>query len=119
MPLESLPDRFGDVHEELDKAVNEATPDWNNIPNQFTLPFAQILLSYIVHNSNGELDPKYLLLHESKRLIDAHQELRDMLVSAWERRSYRKIRNLGMYPFPLSIYLIPTCASGGFVSQPF
>ena len=83
MPLESLPDRFGDVHEELDKAVNEATLYLEDVPNAaFVLSFLHLLLHYIVHRSNGELDPKYLLHEESKRLIEAHQELRDLLVSA-------------------------------------
>ena len=118
MPLESLPDRFGDAtHEELDKAVNKAAlAGWSNLPNPFVVPsFEQNLISYIVRHSKGELDPRYRLLEENETLIEAHQELRDMLVSAWERRSYREIRNLGTYPFPLSICLISTCVSDEFV----
>ena len=120
MPLESLPDRFGEAtHDELDKAVNKAAQAWNNLPNPFILPFEHTLLSYIVRHSKGYLDPKYRLLEENETLIEANAELRDMLVSAWESKSYCKVRNLGAYTFPLSICLICTWVSDGLVSQPF
>ena len=89
MPLQILPDRFGEAkHKELDKAVNAATQHFNAFSAQQMLPFQQYLLTHIVAASNGELDLKIAI--SGQTLIDTYgSELRDMLSSAWERKSYR------------------------------
>jgi len=95
MPLDSLPDRFDAVtHDELDRAVDKAAS--KALSGSLVLPIHYFaLLHYIVKHSKGDLDPKYMVLEEAEALIDTYGEVQDMLVSAWERRSYREIRNLG------------------------
>ena len=95
MPLETLPDRFDDAtHQELDRAVNEAASDALSGPLISPIQY-YYLLNHIVGHSKDDLDPKYLMIKEAKSLIVNCEELQDMLSSAWERRSYREIRNLG------------------------
>ena len=90
MPLEVLPDRFGKAkHEELDKAVNAA---FGAFSAQQILCLQHLLLSYIVATSNDELDPKLSSPTATETLINTHHEdLRDMLSLAWERKSYSDI----------------------------
>ena len=96
MPLQILPDRFGEAkHEELDMAVNAATQHFNAFSAQQMLPFQQYLLTHIVAASNGELNPKFNSPMVTETLINAYEDLRAMLSSAWERKSYCDIRNLG------------------------
>ena len=106
MPLETLPDRFDDAtHQELDRAVNKAASDALSGPLILPIQY-YYLFNLIVGHSKDDLDPKYLLNSEAKSLIDNCEELQGMLSSAWERRSYREIRNLGgCLPFILIIHL--------------
>jgi len=95
MPLESLPDRFdATTHDERDRAVDKAGS--KTLSGSLILPIQYIvLLNYIAWHSKGDLDPKCIALEEAEALIDTYGELKDMLASAWQRRSYREIRNLG------------------------
>jgi len=95
MPLESLRvlDRFDDAtHLKLDKSVNEAVEGLSDL---VPLSNYAVLLNTIIARSENALDRQYLDMLAATKLIKTHGELRDMLVSAWERRSYREIRNLG------------------------
>ena len=95
MPLQILPDRFGEAkHKELDKAVNEAMEGLYG-PHVPILLLTILLLTCIVDTSNGELDPKFATPGATKTLINTYEDLRAMLSSAWERKSYCDIRNLG------------------------
>ena len=90
MPLQILPDRFSEAkHKELDKAVNEA------MEGLYGPRVPIFLLTCIVAASNGELDPKFNSPMVTETLINAYEDLRAMLSSAWERKSYCDIRNLG------------------------
>ena len=105
MPLEQLPDRFDDAtHHELDRAVDDAASQTLFGPLISPLEY-RALLTYIVLHSKGDLDPKYNVLPAAGALINTYGELHDMLSSAWEQRSYRKIRNLGARPPPKSIMI--------------
>lgn len=102
MSLETVPDFFDDTaHQELDRMVNKAAEsDALVMPN---LGF--LLLYHIVVHSNGDLDPKYLDNKQARLLINRYGALQDMLSSAWARKSYREIRNLGPCPpSPSNIY---------------
>ena len=99
MPLatESLPDRFdAATHRELDRAVDSKAVE-DHLGDASVLgsnPEYFALLHAIIENSNGDLDTKYLDWGQAKKLI-TQGELRDVLNSAWERKSYREVRNLG------------------------
>ena len=98
MPLESLPDRLDDAtHGKLDKAVNESVEEDiadTDSEDLSARDHAQLLSAIIEHCDN--LDSKYVGLGQTKKLIKTHGELRAMLDSAWKRKSYREIRNLGV-----------------------
>ena len=96
MPLESLPDRLDDAtHDELDKAVEQAVEDDLADGSDLGSSLQYVaLLNAIVAHSKG-MDRKYLDMKEAKKLIKTHGELGAMLDSAWKRKSYREIRNLG------------------------
>jgi hypothetical protein len=95
MPLETLPDRLDDAtHDGLDKAVNETVEEDITDTEDLSALHHAHLLSAIIEHCDG-LDSKYVGPGQAKRLIKTHGELRAMLTSAWRRRSYREIRNLG------------------------
>jgi hypothetical protein len=95
MPLETLPDPLDDAtHDGLDKAVNETVEDDITDAEDLSARDHAQLLSAIIENCD-DLDNKYVGLGQAKRMIKTHGELRVMLTSAWRRKSYREIRNLG------------------------
>ena len=100
MPLETLPDRLDDAtHDELDKAVNETIEEDITDADDLSPRDSAQLLSAIIEHCD-DLDSKYGLLGQTKKLIKTHGELRVMLASAWKHKSYRKIRNLGACLLP-------------------
>ena len=104
MPLESLPDPFEDVtHQELDRAVNEAASRGLSGPLISPIQYYYLFNHIVGYLPKDDLDTKYLLGREAETLIDNCGELRDMLSSAWERKSYREIRNLGVRLLSISI----------------
>jgi hypothetical protein len=107
MPLETLPDPLDDAtHDGLDKAVNETVEDDITDAEDLSVRDHAQLLSAIIENCD-DLDSKYGLLGQAKRMIKTHGELRAMLTSAWRRKSYREIRNLGAcLRFAPIIYLL-------------
>jgi hypothetical protein len=52
------------------------------------------LLSSIVSNSEGRLDPKYENIKAAQELLQYHPELKEGLKSAWMRGKFERIRNL-------------------------
>ena len=100
-PLKTLPDRFDvSTHHELDRAVYIEAVEGvlGDVSDLSTNPiYYGALLNAIVENSNGDLDTKYLNMRQANKLVNTYGELRDMLDSAWTNKSYREIRNLGMY----------------------
>ena len=96
MPLESLPDRFDDAtHGKLDKAVNETVEEDITDAEDLSVRDHAHLLSAIIEHCD-DLDNKYIGPGQGKTLIKTHGEIRAMLDSAWKRKSYREIRNLGV-----------------------
>ena len=95
MPLEILPDHFDDAtHNELDKAVNETVEEDIAETEDLSALHRSHLLSTIIEHCD-DLDSKYGLPGQAKKLIKTHGELRAMLASAWKHKSYRDIRSLG------------------------
>jgi len=97
MPLESVPDLFDDAtHNELDRAVEKAIEDDLADVSDLCANWQYVtVINAIIEYSNGTLDKKHTGLEPPKNLIKTHEELRAMLSSAWRRKSYREIRNLG------------------------
>ncbi|KAG9310693.1 hypothetical protein JVU11DRAFT_9287 [Chiua virens] len=97
MPLQSLPDCFDlATHQELDRAVNEDISDVFTVIEHLSPSDYIILLVAIVRHSRGDLDSKYLAFSDAKKLMTTYGELRSMLASARELKSYREIRNLAI-----------------------
>ena len=93
MPLETLPNRFDDAtHDKLDKTVNEVVDIAD--PEDLSAGAHAYLLGAIVDNCDG-LNKEYLRPAHVKKLFATYEGLRPMLASAWRRKSYREIRNLG------------------------
>jgi hypothetical protein len=108
MPLETLPDPLDDAtHDEFDKVVNETVEEDITDAEDLSVRDHVQLLNAIVAHSEG-MDRKYLDMKEAKQLIKTHGGLRVMLTSAWRRKSYREIRNLGacLRSFVPIIYLL-------------
>ena len=101
MPLDNLPDLFDDAtHNDLDRAVETAVEDdLGDVSDLSSNLQYRILLNAIIAQCE-EMNKKYLILGEAKNLISTQEELRTMLASAWKRKSYRKIRNLGACLLP-------------------
>ena len=118
MPLETVPDPFDDaIHSELDREVEKAVEDdLGDVPDLSTnLHYVAVLNAVVAHGK--EMDRKYTIMDEAKNLIKTTEELRPMLASAWRRKSYREIRNLGWcLRFVLVIYSPTNCCS---ICQPF
>ena len=96
MPLETLPDRFNDTtHDELDEAVDGAIEEDITDENLSARDMAQLLGAIIEHCD--DLGRKYVSMAKAKKMIQTHGELRAMLTSAWRHKSYREIRNLGVW----------------------
>ena len=110
MPLDSLPDLFDDVtHNDLDMAVETAVEDdLGDVSDLSSNLQYRILLNEIIAQCE-EMNKKYLILGEAKNLINTQEELRTMLASAWKRKSYREIRNLGACLPRAIIYLLTSC----------
>ena len=96
MPLETVPDLLDDAtHNELDRAVEKAVEDGLGDVSELSSNFqCRILLNAIIEHSK-DMDRKYLGMEEARNLINAKEELRPILASAWRRKSFREIRNLG------------------------
>jgi hypothetical protein len=88
MSLKSVPDFLTDEdHARMDEAVKEAMENW---------PIVDVLLlGEIVARSEGQLNQKYKEIDNVKALIKENPELSKMLKTAWEKRQFRDIRNLG------------------------
>lgn len=97
MLLDNSPDRFdAATRDELDRAVNDAVQVLlGDVSVLNSILQYGLLLNAIIGHSNDHLDTKYLGMQHAKKLIDTHGELRGMLDSAWESKSYREIRELG------------------------
>ena len=118
MPLESVPDLFDDVtHNELDRAVEKAVEDdLGDVSDLSSNLQCRILLNAIVARGK-DMERKYLDMEEAKHLIKTKEELPPMLVSAWRRKSFREIRNLGAcLRFMPVIYSLTSCY---LIHQPF
>lgn len=114
VPLESFPELFDDeTHERLDKAVNEAD-DFDSLSGDWR---HRVLLTTMV--ALGEdMDRKYINGQEEKMAVNTHGGLRDVLSFAWERKTYREIRNLGAFlqfflPL-LCTYVLNRCCASHF-----
>ena len=95
MPLES-PSFFDNAaHRELDNKVMEDLKSAG--VEVLSTGESILLLDTIIRYSNNQLDTNYLALTEAKHLIKTNDEFRNMLATAWERKSYCEIRNLGVY----------------------
>ncbi|KAG9311556.1 hypothetical protein JVU11DRAFT_7761 [Chiua virens] len=100
MTLESLPDRFDPtIHQELDRAVNDEVSDVIDDIEYLSLSDCFYLLNTIIRHSEGDLNSSYIGGGaDAKRLMKT--ELKSMLVSAWQQKSYREIRNLAILKAP-------------------
>ena len=96
MPLETVPDLFDDTtHNELDRAVEKAVEDDLADVSDLTSNLQYFAVLYAIVARGKDMNTKYLDMIEAKNLITTHEELRAMLASAWRRKSFREIRNLG------------------------
>ena len=59
-------------------------------------PEEAFLLWMIVSHSDGLLDPKYIDMSNAIALLEEEQQLTEMLNTAWGKRQFRDIRNLGV-----------------------
>ncbi|KAI6142963.1 pyridoxal phosphate-dependent transferase [Pisolithus tinctorius] len=86
------------THDALDRQVNSLIPTLLNLNADLPLdfPYCILLLQVIVQLSGGSLDIKYDSFLPAFTLLTSKPELVDMLRAAWESRSYRDIRNLGI-----------------------
>jgi len=112
MPLETIPDPFDDTtHNELDRAVEKTVEDDLADVSDLCANWQYVIVLYAVVARGKDMNTKYLDMGEAKNLIMTHEELRAMLASAWRRKSYREIRNLGAcLRFVLVIYsLVTSC----------
>jgi len=83
----------------LDVLVNE-TIHCVRLTEDSPLGHWGVLLSTIVKYSNKRLDRQYRDLDTATSLLRRNSNLLDMLKEAWHEKSYRKIVNLGEYPYP-------------------
>jgi hypothetical protein len=91
MSLEVVSDDLDDaIHVELDQAVLQTLEDVTYNP--------LFVLTTIVSNSAGRLDPKYLVVQDAKALLQEHPDLATMLARAWEGKEFKEIRNLSALP---------------------
>jgi len=118
MPLETVPDLFDDAtHHELDRAVEKDVEDDLGDESDLSSDWQYVAVLNAIVAYGKDMDKKYLVMKEAKNLIKTTEELRPMLASAWRRKSYREIRNLGWcLPFVPIIYMQTSCCS---ICQPF
>jgi len=87
MPLESAVNLLDDAtHSLLDNKVLATVEE---APTSLTL-----LLTTIASNSDGTIDSKYRETPDSKALIQEYADLQPKLLSAWEAKDFKEIRNL-------------------------
>ena len=61
-------------------------------------PYSSLLLLLaIVTFSEGKLDPKYKDIRHAKAILKANPPLTSQLKAAWEKKSFKEIRDLGMF----------------------
>ena len=98
MPLETVPDLLDDAtHNRFDREVEIAIEDdlGSDVSDLCSNLHYIAVLNAIIEYSNGTLDKRHTGLEPPRKLMKTHEELRGMLASAWRRKSYREIRNLG------------------------
>ena len=84
--LERVPDDLDNAtHARLDVRVLDIVDGFN----------PTFLLTTIVDESDGMLDPTYFAPSKAKVLLREHPQLEVELKKAWDQRSFRDIRNLG------------------------
>ena len=87
MSLKSVPNSLSDeAHTTMGSAVVKAIKK---------PPPEDYLLMTIVAHSDGLLHPKYNDIRHATALVENNQQLAEMLATAWEKRQFRDIRNLG------------------------
>jgi len=95
MPLEAIPDLFDDAtHDELDRAVEKTVEDDLADVSDLCANWQYVMVLNTVVARGKDMNTKYLAMGEAKNLINAKEELRPILASAWKRKSFREIRNL-------------------------
>jgi hypothetical protein len=88
--MKTVPDDFdSDAHKAMDMETLRQMADDPYAPSS--------LLSSIVAASKGRLDHRHGHLKSARELIAAHPELKEMLDSAWESKSFRDVRNLSLW----------------------
>ena len=98
MPLEIVPDLLDDdAHNKLDRAVEKTVDDDSGGVSDLSTNLQYTILINAIVAHGKDMDRKFLDLGEAKNLIKTQGELSAMLASAWRRRSYREIRNLGAW----------------------
>jgi hypothetical protein len=92
MTLELVADNLHDAtHVRLDKLVLGILDD-----EPYSGLLGLLLLTTIVHNSEGKLDSRYSNPSQAKALLREHPALTDALEKAWGQKSFKDIRNLSM-----------------------
>lgn len=90
--LKSVPNDLDDmIHTRLDQEVLGSFKVTDVEPPNIDI------LSAVVENSEGRLDPRYLKHRELRELVGEYPELEDKLSMAWRAGSFKEIRNLSSY----------------------
>jgi len=96
MPLETVPDLFDDAtHNELDRAVEKAVKVHLGDVSDLSISLQYVAVLNAIVARGKDMDRKYLDMEEARNLINSKEELGPILASAWRRKSFREIRNLG------------------------
>jgi hypothetical protein len=95
MPLESVANILdGDTHVLLDAVVLN-TCEGHIEPSKLGTVAAMFLLSTVVSNSGGTLDPKYENAVNAMTLLqEEEEELLEKLNNAWTKKKFEEICNL-------------------------
>ena len=77
-------------HDDLDSCDQQVLEAMKN------RPFDPIsLLEAIVTFSDGKLDSKYESMRHAKAIIEAHPPLKSQLKTAWDKKTFQEIRDMG------------------------
>ena len=90
-----IDDWSNENYQGLDKAVIDLITEMQidpMLPSQHAL-----LLSLIVSCSKGHLDPSFMVVLTVVKLIKDMPSLGDMLAEMWNKRKFKKIRNLSTF----------------------
>jgi hypothetical protein len=79
---------------EVMNAIEDDLPDNPSDPSSWRPAQLRGLLNGFVQGSKGVLDTKYKTAKIAKELFETHPELRDILVTAWNKKEYGRVLNL-------------------------